>query len=295
MKTGFAISIVGHAAVVVWSVLTFTGKPTTVAQAESLTVDIISTKEFSQITKGTKDAPKEEQRKPLVEKVAEAKPVDEAKPKLTEKPEIKAATDVPPTPEPKPPEPKKAEAASQPDQIAEAIKKDDAKPEPKTADAKTPIPQRRPKPKPKPQPPKFNPNQIAALLDRRDTQRNAATGRELNAGVAFGLSSGTAAQLSQSELDALRRRLAQFWNPPVGARDPRELIVQIRMQLNRDGTLAAPPQVLTSGNGRLFMAARDSAVRAIFRGQPFTMLNPANYETWKDVEITFDPRDMIRG
>jgi colicin import membrane protein len=43
------------------------------------------------------------------------------------------------------------------------------------------------------------------------------------------------------------------------------------------------------------MAARDSAVRAVFRGQPFDMLRPENYEQWKDVEITFDPRYMIRG
>jgi hypothetical protein len=25
------------------------------------------------------------------------------------------------------------------------------------------------------------------------------------------------------------------------------------------------------------------------------MLRPETYEEWKDIEITFDPRDMIRG
>ena len=39
----------------------------------------------------------------------------------------------------------------------------------------------------------------------------------------------------------------------------------------------------------------DSAMRAVFRGQPFNMLRPENYELWKDIEVTFDPRDMIRG
>jgi colicin import membrane protein len=43
------------------------------------------------------------------------------------------------------------------------------------------------------------------------------------------------------------------------------------------------------------MASRDSAIRAVFRGQPFDMLRPETYEEWKDIEITFDPRDMIRG
>ena len=106
-----------------------------------------------------------------------------------------------------------------------------------------------------------------------------------------------AAQLSQSELDALRARLAQLWNPPAGASNPEELVVQIRIKLNPDGRLASPPMVLTSGTGKssLFVAARDSAVRALFRGQPFDMLRPEHYEQWKDIEITFDPRDMIRG
>ena len=36
-------------------------------------------------------------------------------------------------------------------------------------------------------------------------------------------------------------------------------------------------------------------MRAILTCQPFKMLRPANYELWKDIEITFDPRDMFRG
>ncbi len=101
--------------------------------------------------------------------------------------------------------------------------------------------------------------------------------------------------MSLSELDALRQRLAQLWNIPAGAKDPQELVVQIRMKLKPDGTLAGPPMVLTSGKSPLFVAARDSAIRALFRGQPYDMLRPENYELWKDIEITFDPRDMIRG
>jgi colicin import membrane protein len=53
--------------------------------------------------------------------------------------------------------------------------------------------------------------------------------------------------------------------------------------------------VLSRGQSPLYNAARDSAVRALFRGQPFDMLKPEHYEQWKDIEITFDPRDMIRG
>ena len=71
--------------------------------------------------------------------------------------------------------------------------------------------------------------------------------------------------------------------------------MRIRVKRNPDGMLLSPPIVLTSGQSPLVMAARDSAIRALFRGQPYDMLKPEHYEQWKDVEITFDPRDMFRG
>ena len=71
--------------------------------------------------------------------------------------------------------------------------------------------------------------------------------------------------------------------------------MRIRIQIGRDGRLTAPPIVLSSGHGQIFVAARDSAVRAVFRAQPFDMLRPEHYDTWKDIEVTFDPRDMFRG
>ena len=88
--------------------------------------------------------------------------------------------------------------------------------------------------------------------------RNAACG--LNSTASLGLSNGAAAQLSLSELEALRARLAQLWTLPAGAKNPQELIVQVRIKLKPDGTLASPPMVLTSGKSPLFIAARATEV-----------------------------------
>jgi outer membrane biosynthesis protein TonB len=294
MRTGLTISGAGHAAVLLWSVLTFAVRPYHADTTAALPIDVISTTEFSQITAGAKNAPPAEQPKPLVDKVAAATPVDDPIAKLANK-EIKAATDVPPVPEAKPPEPKAKKPPQPPaDPIADALKKDeDKKPDPKRADTKTPTPTRKPaQPEPAPQ---FDPRKVEALLDKRNPQRLAAAGEVVNSTVSLGLANGTAAQLSQNELDALRARLAQLWSPPAGAKDPQELTVTLRIKLKPDGTLEGRPIVLTGGNSPLFMAARDSAERAVFRGQPFTMLKPEHYEQWKDVEITFDPRMMIGG
>jgi len=279
MRMASAISTGLHAAVLLWALVSFSGKTFEVTPAESLPVDLVSEKDFSEMTKGAKQAPKLEIPKPLVEKIADAKPAEEIAPKLTEKKELKATAEK--TPEP--------QAQTKPDPIAEKLKKQDEQKQQAKAE---PLPPKKP---PQKEQPKFDADKIAALLDKRDPQRNAATGAELNAAPSLGTATGSAAKLSQSEIDALRARLMSLWNPPIGIQNPEDFVIRIRIQLGRDGKLSAPPTVLSTGTGPLYNSARDSAVRAVFQGQPFNMLKPDHYETWKDIEVNFDPRDMFRG
>jgi outer membrane biosynthesis protein TonB len=282
MRKATAISAGLHAAVLLWATLSFSGKTFDVTPAESLPVDLVSEKDFSQMTKGVKDAPKVETPKPLVEKKAEEppKPVEDSKAKITEKKEVQAVKEIAPPPEPQPP---------QPDPIAEKLKQRD---EPKQTKVEQPLPPKKP---PQKQQPKFDADKIAALLDKRDPQRNAATGMEANAVSTLGTAKGMAAQLSQSEIDALRARLMALWSPPVGVKDPSELIVNVTVRLRRDGRLAAPPFARVGSNSVAAQASRDSAVRAVLTGQPFDMLKPEHYENWKEIELTFDPKDMFRS
>jgi len=279
MKMASAISTGLHAAVLLWALVSFSGKTFEVTPAESLPVDLVSERDFSEMTKGAKQAPKLEIPKPLVEKIADVKPTEEIAPKLTEKKELKAVQEK--TAEPQP--------LTKPDPIAEKLKKqDEQKPQAKAE----PLPPKKP---PQKQQPKFDADKIAALLDKRDPQRNAATGAELNSTPSLGAASGNAARLSQSEIDALKARLMALWNPPVGAQDADQFQVTIRIRFKRDGTLDIGPQVLTSGSGARFNAIRDSAVRAVLVGQPFTMLRPDHYDTWKELDFVFDTKEMFNS
>ena len=134
------------------------------------------------------------------------------------------------------------------------------------------------------------------IVDTGDSTRVAAASEVLNPSATLGLSTGISSRMSLDELDALRQRLAQLWSPPAGAKDPQELVVVFRIKLKPDGRMAPGPwpQLVASGNTPLAIAARESAARALNRGQPFDMLKPEHYEQWKDIEITFDPRDMFR-
>ena len=142
MRAGLTISIAGHVALVAWGLISFTSRPLKALTSESLPVDIISDKEFSEVTKGIKAA-KQPNQKPLVEKVAENRPVEDPDVKISPKPEIKAANDATPPPQEKP-EPKK-----------EPPKEAKAEPKPKPPEPKPEPPKEtKVEPKPKPEPPK---------------------------------------------------------------------------------------------------------------------------------------------
>jgi len=100
MRTASAISTGLHAAVLLWALVSFTGKTFEVTPAESLPVDLINDKDFSELTKGTKDAPKVEQPKPLAEKKGDPKPAEEVTPKISEKKEIQAVKEKTSEPQP---------------------------------------------------------------------------------------------------------------------------------------------------------------------------------------------------
>lgn len=296
MKTGLTISALVHAALLLWGLLSFAARPLEAKPNDALPVDIISDKQFSEITQGVKNAPKYNPLAPLVEKIGDPRPVDDSSAKVTEKKELNAAkAEAPPPPAeqqvPKPAE-TRLEKKEPPkiDPIAEALKKEDAKKKAEEkAKAKAAL---QPPAKPQPQ---FDPNKIAALLDKREPQRLAATGETLSSAPSLGKSDGNAAQLSQSEIDALRKRLGECWNPPAGATDGGQVKVIMRVLFKPDATVATPPQLVAASASPFGPAMAESAKRAILTCQPFTMLRPDHYQQWKDIEITFDPREMFGG
>lgn len=295
MKTGLTISALVHAALLLWGLISFTARPLEAAPTDALPVDIISDAQFTELAKGVKNAPKQAELRPLVEKVDTPNPVDDSTAKVAEKKEIKAAKAEPappppmPEPKPKPAEAKKKEPPKD-DPIAETLKKQEAK---KKAEEKAKAKEAAKRKPVKPEP-KFDPTQIAALLDKRDPQRHAATGAAPVSAPSLGFSEGRAAQLSQTELDALRRRLTECWNPPVGAADSGKLKVVLRVLFKPDGSVSRPPELVAGTPSAFGPAMAESAKRAILTCQPFTMLRPEHYQQWKDIEITFDPRDMFR-
>ena len=102
--------------------------------------------------------------------------------------------------------------------------------------------------------------------------------------------------LTLSERDLIRNQLKKCWNVPAGARNAHELIVLLRVKLNPDASLISVELAANEGRYRadsFFRAAADSAIRAVQRCTPIRGLPQDKYTRWKDMELTFDPKEML--
>jgi outer membrane biosynthesis protein TonB len=290
-------SIALHVLVIGWGLISFSSKAFEAPPEESLPVDIISADQLSHIMAGAKTG-KKENPKPLVEKVAEAKPIDDdAVGKISDKPPV--VTDTAPAPQPKPEvkpvekkpdppkpvaekpkeEPKPIEKKPDPpkvDPIAEALKKDEKKPPPKpqTQAAKPPPKQSKPKDR------VFDETKIAELLDKRDPTRQAVTGATLNSNAALGMSQGKAADNSATWGAMFQSQVDRCWKKPYGGLEPQNPQIVFDIKLRRDGTLEAPPVAEGTPATPYLRVYQESALRAIIECQPYNL--PAVYfNEWK--------------
>ena len=312
MKAGWTISAIGHAAVLAWGLVTFVGRPAQRRRRRNFSPPTSSRTPTCRRSRRASAPPKlAEAPKPLVEKIGEAKPTENPNAKVVDKPEIVPTADqLQPKPEPeKKPEPKKAEPKPpepkpepkqafakeepKPDPIAEALKKDNTKPE-KKPEKKAETPRRR-----RSRSRSSSRSSIRAASRRCSTSaiRSGAPRPAARSAIRPRSAPRPARPpaLSQNELDALRARLRQCWNVPVGLAEARDLVVTVRILFNKDGTLSADPRVMNHDSRPVFQAASESALRAVRSCAPYSFLPVAKYEAWKDVIVDFDPRDMFRG
>jgi len=298
-------SVALHVLVIGWGLVSFSSKAFESMPEESLPVDIISSDQLAHVTAGMKTG-KKENPKPLVEKVAEAKPpVDDAVGKISDKPPVVTDTSPPPTPKvekpvekkPDPPkpvaeakpkeEPKPIEKKPDPpkvDPIAEALKKEEKKPPPKpVAQAAAPQP-----PKPKAER-TFDQSKIAALLDKRDPSRQAITGDTLNSNAALGLSKGKAADNSATWGTMFQSQVERCWKKPFGGIESQNPEAVFEIKLKRDGTLEGAPIPEGSPSTPYLRVYQESALRAIIECQPYN-LPAAFFDEWKYFSPVFTER-----
>ena len=156
----------------------------------------------------------------------------------------------------------------------------------------------------------FDPDRISALLDktprqappapqpRQEAKKRSVDDIEIESRAP---ARALASAPTISELDFIRRQLLDCWYLPGGAKDLRNMRVTIRVELDRDGTLARPPAIVErvgrdAGDPAFFRTFEESALRAVRActdPEKPLQLPPGEAGKWRDLEFTFDPRDML--
>lgn len=299
-------SVALHVLVIGWGLVSFSSKVFESVPEESLPVDIVSSDQLAHVMAGMKTG-KKENPKPMAEKVAEAKPVEDTVGKITEKAPV--VTDTAPPPQPKPPEkpvekkpdppkpvtenkpkeePKPVEKKPDPphvDPIAEALKKEEKKPQPKPQAQAAAQPQQKPKER------AFDQSKIAAFLDKRDPSRQATTGETLNSNAALGLAKGKAADNSATWGSMFQAQVERCWKKPYGGIESQNPEAAFTIRLKRDGTLESMPVPEGTPATPYLRVYQESALRAIIECQPYN-LPAAYFEEWKYFTPVFTERKI---
>lgn len=145
----------------------------------------------------------------------------------------------------------------------------------------------------------FDPNKIAALIDKSkeetaEIQKKQSLELTQDQDSRVNLDKG----LTLSQEDAVKAQIYKCWNIPLGLPYDQNLLVRIRLKLNQDGTILSSEildhaRMNRPGQG-FYKVLAESALRAVKLCNPLKM-PITGYEKWKDLQLNFDAKEMLRG
>ena len=143
----------------------------------------------------------------------------------------------------------------------------------------------------------FDPNKIAALIDK-SKEEFAETIEKTDKVTQSQNKNAERTGLSLSEEDALKAQIFGCWSIPLGLPYNENLLVRIKLRLKPDGTVMKSEildhaRMNKPGQG-FYKVLAESALRAIRLCQPLRVPT-TGYERWKDLQLNFDAKEMLKG
>ena len=258
--SGFAISCIGHMALLTLGLIFAGANPFDVAPTPAIMVDIVAA---SEVETGSI--------KPGAAPAGAAETAPSLEP---------AAPKPQPTPQSTPP----ATPPPNPDTTRQAMAPTQAAPSPPSL---VPWVQPPPEPPPPAEPHELNPADMFAM---------PLTMPDGSLGGNFDAPATDKANVANDDIAAFHNHLKTCSTLPAGVNTTDDVRAVLRIFLKPDGTLAAPPQPIriegvSKGGGALYQ----SAVAALRKCQPYNMLPPDKYNEWKVFDLSFAPQNFGGG
>ena len=140
-------------------------------------------------------------------------------------------------------------------------------------------------------------NQIAALIDKAK-EEEAVKRNKIDKLTQSSVKNSFATGLTLSEEDALRAQIFGCWSVPLGLPYDENLLVRIKLNLKKDGTILRSEIIdherMNRPGQKFYKVLAESALRAVRLCQPLKV-PPTGYEKWKDIQLNFNPTEMLKG
>ena len=140
-------------------------------------------------------------------------------------------------------------------------------------------------------------NQIAALIDKAK-EEEAVKQKKKDKITQSNQKNSFATGLTLSQEDALRAQIFGCWSVPLGLPYDKDLLVRIKLQLKKDGTIMKSEildhQRMNRPGQKFYKVLAESALRAVRLCQPLKV-PPTGYDKWKDLQLNFNPAEMLKG
>ena len=140
-------------------------------------------------------------------------------------------------------------------------------------------------------------NQIAALIDKAK-EEEAVKKNKIDKLTQSSVKNSFATGLTLSEEDALRAQIFGCWSVPLGLPYDEDLLVRIKLKLKKDGTIMNSEildhQRMNRPGQKFYKVLAESALRAVRLCQPLKV-PPTGYDKWKDIQLNFNPAEMLKG
>ena len=141
-------------------------------------------------------------------------------------------------------------------------------------------------------------NEIAALIDKAKEEKALKEVTENKRLTQSSAKNTFATGLSLSEEDALRAQIFGCWSVPLGLPYDENLLVRLKLELKKDGTILKSEiidhQRMNMPGQKFYKILAESALRAVRLCQPLRV-PPTGYEKWKNIQLNFDPTEMLKG
>jgi len=142
-----------------------------------------------------------------------------------------------------------------------------------------------------------NTNEIAALIDKAKEQeaiKEKTSSKLTQSNVKNSFATG----LTLSQEDALRAQIFGCWSVPLGLPFEDNLLVRIKLKLKKDGTVLKSEildhERMNRPGQKFYRILAESALRAVRMCQPLKV-PPSGYDKWKDLQLNFNPIEMLKG